>query len=64
MKRCVFILPWFGPLRNYFDIFLSSCSINDEYDWIIVTDHVPEQVPDNVRICPMTFEKFQRAVQS
>lgn len=64
MKRCAFILPWFGPLRNYFDIFLRSCSINGEYDWIILTDHVPEQTPDNVRIRPMTFEEFQRAAQS
>lgn len=64
MKRCALILPWFGPLRNYFDLFLKSCSNNKEYDWIIYTDHAPLWAPENVKIIPMTFEGFRRAVQS
>ena len=64
MKRCVFILPWFGALRNYFDLFLTSCQNNDEYDWIILTDNAPRWTPSNVKVLTMSFDEFQRVVQS
>lgn len=64
MKRCALILPWFGPLRSYFDLFLKSCQNNDAYDWIVLTDNAPQWVPKNVKIHIMTFQEFQRFVQS
>ena len=64
MKRCVFILPWFGPLRNYFDLFLRTCSNNNEYDWLLITDQEVRDEPKNVRVLPMRFEEFAGLVQS
>ena len=64
MKRCVFILPWFGPLRNYFDLFLRTCSNNNEYDWLIITDQEVRNEPQNVRLLPMCFEDFGALAQS
>ncbi|MGO5416740.1 DUF6625 family protein [Collinsella sp. LCP19S3_B11] len=64
MKRCVFILPWFGPLRNYFSLFLRSCEANPNYDWLLITDQTIPEVPGNVEIVSMTFPEFQAYVQS
>ena len=38
MKKCVFILPYFGKFNNYFGLFLKSCGKNTEYNWLILTD--------------------------
>lgn len=64
MKRCIFILPWFGPLRNYFGLFLRTCASNAEYDWLIITDHDVRNAPQNVRVLQMSFEELRRNVQS
>lgn len=64
MKRCVFILPWFGPLRNYFGLFLKTCANNKEYDWLIITDQDIPSPPQNVRVLSMDFKDFCDFVQS
>jgi len=54
--KVVFILPYFGKLPNYFDLFLKSCSYNEKFDWIIITDDVSKyNYPKNVKVI---YEKF------
>lgn len=64
MKRCIFILPWFGPLRNYFSLFLRSCEANSNYDWLLITDQNISSVPGNVEILSTTFPEFRAYIQS
>ena len=60
MKKCVFILPYFGKFNNYFALFLKSCGCNRSFDFLIFTDNSDfYSYPDNVRVIPMTLEEFK-----
>ena len=37
-SKVTFIIPYFGKLPNYFDLFLKSCKYNGGYRWIVFTD--------------------------
>lgn len=37
-SKVTFLIPYFGILPNYFDLFLKSCEYNAEYQWIVFTD--------------------------
>ena len=64
MKKCVFILPYFGTFKNYFPLFLKSCSRNPDFDWLLITDNTePYPYPDNVQVFPMSFEAMQEKAQ-
>ena len=36
--KIVMILPYFGKLPNYFDLWLQSAEKNSTIDWLIYTD--------------------------
>lgn len=64
MKKCVFILPYFGTFKNYFPLFLKSCERNPEFSWLLITDStVSYPYPDNVTVLRMTFEELRKRVQ-
>ena len=49
--RTMIILPYFGKFNSYFRLWLDSCSRNQEFEWMIVTDiAIKETIPSNVRI--------------
>lgn len=66
MKNSVcFIVPHFGKLQSYFQLFLKSCSWNKDYHWLIITDDdAPYQYPDNVKKVRMTFGELKELIQS
>lgn len=65
MKKCCFIIPYFGKFPNYFQLFLNSCSYNTDYNWIIFTDNNKYyQYPPNVRIIKTDFISFKNHIQS
>ncbi|WP_368731163.1 DUF6625 family protein [Lacticaseibacillus paracasei] len=37
MKKCCFVIPYFGNFPNYFQLFLNSCKKNPHYDWLFFT---------------------------
>ena len=37
MKKCIFIIPYFGKFNEYFTLFLKSCKNNKEFNWLILT---------------------------
>lgn len=48
MKKCCFIIPYFGKFPKSFAVFLKTCSYNTEFNWLIFTDdHYPFDYPDN-----------------
>lgn len=63
MKKCVFIVPYFGVMPNYFPLFLKSCSYNKEFEWIIFTDDKNiYDYPKNVKRIEMSFEQLKSII--
>ena len=65
MKKCCFIIPYFGKLPNYFQLFLKTCSKNPLFNWIVFTDdETTFNYPSNVMKVYMTFGSLRKLVQS
>ena len=59
-----FIVPYFGSLPNYFQLWLTSCKFNPTVDWYVFTDdHKGYDCPDNVHVIYATFEEIVRRFQ-
>ena len=60
MRKCAFVLPYYGKLPNYFQIFLNTCGTNKDFDWLLFTDdHTEYDYPDNVHVHYETFSDMQ-----
>lgn len=47
---CIFIIPYFGKFKNYFEFFLKSFSYNPQFDLLLITDNTdPYVYPKNVK---------------
>lgn len=65
MRKCCFIIPYFGKLPNYFQLFLKSCEYNPDFNWLVFTDDMTAyKYPDNVLRIKMSFEELRQLVQS
>lgn len=64
MKSICLIIPYFGKFPPFFDCFLSSCGYNPTIDWLIFTDNIIENKPDNVKVVNISFNEFINKVQS
>lgn len=65
LKKCAFVIPYFGKFRNYFQLFLNSCKYNKNYDWLFITDNQQKfDFPFNVKKIYMTFDDLKKFVQS
>lgn len=63
MRKCAFILPYYGKFPNYFQLFLKSCGTNPDFDWLVFTDdHTEYDYPTNVHVYYETFEDMQKRV--
>lgn len=59
------IVPYFGKLPNYFDLWLTSCKYNSTVNWIIFTDDTTEfDYPENVQVIYTTFSLIKEKIQS
>lgn len=38
MNKCCFVIPYFGKFNNYFPLYLKSCTCNNDFNWLIITD--------------------------
>lgn len=65
-SKVTFLIPYFGKLPNYFDLFLKSCKYNGGgYRWIVFTDDKTiHNWPDNVSCVFMTFDELKERIQS
>lgn len=65
MKKCCFIIPFFGKMPNYFPLFLKTCKYNPDFNWLIITDDNTEyNYPSNVEKIKMTFNELRKLIQS
>lgn len=63
-KIACFIVPYFGKLPNYFQLFLNSCKSNTNFEWLIITDDdTAYNYPENVKRKICTFKSFRNKVQ-
>lgn len=64
-KLCLFVLPYFGKFKNYFQIFLDSFSFNKSFDLLLITDQKTENysIPDNVMVYEITFNNFRKLIE-
>lgn len=58
------LLPYFGSLPNYFQLWLDSAKYNGKFDFFIITDSVMDDfsIPKNVHIISMTFLEVKKRV--
>lgn len=63
--KVAIIIPYFGKLPNYFQLFLDSCASNKKFNWLIFSDDTTKyHYPENVHFIQMTFRECQDLVQS
>lgn len=63
--KIALIVPYFGKLPNYFQLFLDSCACNPGFDWLIFTDDGrPFRYPENVHKLPMSFSECKALIRS
>lgn len=63
MKKCCFIIPYFGKLPSFFPVFAKTCEKNQDFDWMIFTDDQSElKVPNNVIINKMNYEDLKKLI--
>lgn len=65
MKKCVFIVPYFGKFPDMFPIFLKTCGFNRDFEWIFFTD-IQEKYdyPDNVKVIYVKFEDLKKIIRN
>lgn len=64
MNRIALILPYFGTLPNYFQLWLCSAGYNPQIDYLLFTDCSLEnyEVPKNVHCIFTTFDEIKQMV--
>lgn len=64
-NKVAFVIPYFGQLPNYFQLFLDSCSFNPEFEWHIFSDDTSlYNYPANVHFIKMNFDECRDLIQS
>ncbi|MCF8044282.1 MAG: hypothetical protein K9J83_00375 [Desulfarculaceae bacterium] len=61
MTKCAFLVPFFGPLPDYFHFWAASCLPNCEmFHWYVYNDHISEKtvVNDAVTLVPYTYDQM------
>lgn len=65
MKKVCLIVPYFGHLPNYFQLFLKSCAANSDFNWLIFTDdNTAYNYPDNVTRVLTSFTEIKNLFAS
>ena len=59
MKSIAFIIPYFGKLPYYFDLWLHTCKANPDIIWFVFTDDKTEyKYPQNVKVRYIEFDEM------
>jgi hypothetical protein len=65
MKKCCFILPFFGKLPIYFQLFLDTFSFNKSFNLLVFTDDTKSfRIPNNVKIIVEPFSDLVNLFKS
>lgn len=65
MKKIIFIVPYYGKVPDYFDIWLKSAEYNNEIDFLFVSDlDLNNILPENVHQLKLSFLDLKELIQS
>ena len=65
MKKCCFIIPYFGRFPKSFMVFLKTCAYNQDFDWLIFTDDRTDyNYPSNFTVNYTTYEDLRILVDN
>lgn len=60
MKKCCFIVPYYGHFPKQFPVFLKSCGANPAYNWLLFTDdRTAFSYPENVQVVYNSLSDFR-----
>lgn len=60
--KIVVIAIYYGQLPEWFSLWLKSCEYNKNIDFIFITDQEIKDVPINVQVLKLTFEKLRELI--
>ena len=64
MKTIRYIVPYFGKLPSYFQMWLNTCSFNSTINWLVLTDDSATfDFPKNVERQIITFQGLRDRIQ-
>lgn len=64
MKSICFIVPYFGKLPDYFQVWLDTCRTNPTVDWLVFTDdNTNFSYPNNVKMNYCSFADIKTLIQ-
>ena len=59
MTSVIYIVPYFGKMRDDFCLWLKTCAYNPTIHWLLITDdHTIYQYPHNVKVIYMEFDEI------
>lgn len=64
MKKIILVLPYFGKLPSFFDVWLHSAINNTTIDFLIVTDCEIKTNGKNIKVVHKTFTEFREMCQA
>lgn len=63
MAKIILIIPYFGKLPNYFQVFLDSCANTNLVDFLIFTDDITSyRYPSNFKVTYESFDEFKTRI--
>jgi hypothetical protein len=65
-NRIAIVIPYFGKLPVYFNVFLKGCTYNtDLFDVLLFTDiKAPSDLPPNVKFFPINFSEIKKLAEA
>lgn len=64
MKKAIFIIPYFGKLPYYYDVWAKTAGANNDFCfWILTDDSEISSQYDNIKITHMSFEELKEKIQ-
>lgn len=61
MRKCL-IVCWYGILPNYFEIWEKSCSYNEDYDFLVVTDQEFKPFSKNIILKKISLSELNKLI--
>ncbi len=64
-NKVCFVIPYFGKLPTWFQIYLNTCKTNEEFDWLLFTnDKTNYNYPKNVKVNYIEFLELKELIQN
>lgn len=65
MYSIKYIVPYFGKLPEYFQLWLDTCKMNSDINWLVITDDRSDyRYPNNVEVVYCSFADIKTRFQS